>query len=439
MSDNLNYDLDELPFTTALFNYLEDVRPGLQWSTLMCLIWEISSRIVRGRAGLICGPKGCGKGDSMKAAHGLYPTQIHPMYSDEMTNSGVIAYIQKYKLQDKSIGCMLDDLSMVADKWEKMYDTINVANKLISDKKIGLTNREIWKIKKEKGKELPLPESKVHSFSFIAGCTPELMLRVRGFEAYKTMWKDRLTEFFLYITAREQRRILTLFANNPDAEELPIETVQQRIKELISEYGGTEEIPLKAYPVDKSAKPYYESVRDWLYIGKHDTKRASKYFKGDLTAHAWLNGRKTITESDLAVFSLFYPNLFLTRSGSNIQSMVFYTIRDGGKLDRLAKEMDCSTKDLSDYHRTQNYQYSYNSNPLLLTGTLQGNHKNRVDRRRFILKEIKPEREYTTGYPPFKNFINWQEDLIRKSVRRYRNEDGYNEWERINGVGSLWE
>lgn len=437
MTDFL-YDLNELPFTTEFFNYLDDDRPGVQWASLWILLQRIASRIIRGWGCFLCGPMECGKGTSMAINEGLFSDQIHQMYTDDMSNSGVIQYIKKYGLDDKSIACMLDDLSVVADDWKKMYDTVNVASKLIQDRKLGLTNRDVSKIKTSK-KFMQLPVANVYSYYFVAGMTPELILRIQDYNAWKTAWKDRFIKFQFFITAREHRRVLNLYSNNPELEEPPIEIVKENVKAIIAKHSGLGMIPVKIFKMDDDAKEIFVIVRNKLFKKHHNIKRASRYFKGMLTAHAWLNGRDKVTMSDLAIMMLFFPNLYMARAGSNIQQMTFLTLRDGGNLVNMAKSMECRTKDLTDYFHTQNYQYGFDSNPLLLVGKQQGVRDIKKDHRKFILKEIRPGIKYHDDYPPFMNYIDWQEDLIRDSVRMHRSDADYKTWERVNGGGSLWD
>lgn len=360
---NLKYHIEDMPFVVNLFNYISEVRPGLQFPILYTLCARLSSAIVGGRSLILIGEKGCGKGETIKITMDLFPDMCH-LYTDILSEVGMIMWLKKFKLENRDIEASVDDLSLCADDYKHFFNTLNVASKLQSDKIIALTNKDMARMQL-KNKDRTKWTATVKSFSCIFGATNSLLKRIRGFEAYPSMWSDRLTEFYLILTLDQYLVILERFVNKTEGyDKVTNKTVHDHIRELIP---GNLEIPKKPLPI-KAEPADFAFVREALYKRQHTDIRGSEYFRGDLSALALLNGRKYITESDLAFYLMYVPNLNLSRSTSICQRLAQNTLKFNGDLNLLSTDMRMSIKAMRDAVYSSDIKYGKFNNPVRILG-----------------------------------------------------------------------
>lgn len=381
--ENMEWDWSEIKFVVKVFNYLSDVRPGLQIPILYTLCARISAPIVGGRCVVLVGRKGCGKGDTIKATMGCVP-RLKIMYTDELTSDGVISWLRDFDFMGADIECSMDDLSMSADRYDHLSRTLNVASKLCSDKQIGLTNRDAARLhisKSDKNKWV----ARVGSFSCVVGATNSILSRVKGFEAFRSMWSDRFTRFFPIMTTEQFTDKIQRYANRTKGyKKVSTEDVNEEIKRMMPKRFHIPKEPFDM-KVDEDVFVY---LRENLYEKQHTEVRGADFLRGELTALALLNGRPYITESDIAIYMLFVPNLFLSGCRPLVRDLAQTAPSYYGDIDRLSYKLMERQRRIKDAIETCNYEQGWVNNPVRLIG-----HK-------VLLNQ------------DLKNILNSQEDLI---------------------------
>lgn len=307
---------DDLPFVKRLIRDVHPFRDSLEHGIIYALCSKISSLMMGGRGVIFVGDVSAGKGAIAKSTFMVLKNfkKYESIETDALSQIGAIEYLKYFELNDPNLEVMIEDLSLVSNKHYLIEDTLNVICKLISDRRTGLTTQDMYRLEL-KGDKRDWAV-RIKSLSCIMGATNNLLERIERIPAWDTMYIDRLSRYFLFLSGVQDQRIdESINFDTKGKRFIRDEEINKIICRLIPKEIDIPDAPL---PMDVSPNAF-RFVYENLYKYQHSKKRGSKYFKGDLSALAILNGDDTIQNKHLNYFLLHYPNLYLSRCLSGVR------------------------------------------------------------------------------------------------------------------------
>jgi hypothetical protein len=317
--------LEGLEITSKIMAEYEKYTPSGGFILLYCLIAVLSGILNRGRGVIIVSKMGSGKGRAEKTVFRLFegkPYKLFKRYESlkahALTQKGIIDYIDDFNLKNPNMAIMLEDLSIASNKSYLLADTLNVTASMIADKYVSLVTDDNYGKNRGKKKKDKSYSKDINSCSVLLGATNSLMARIKSIEAYNTMYRDRVSELYHYITKLQYFRLEDeICLDTYGTHQLNEDDLRERIKKLLP---LNFKMPSGILPI-KASKKMLKFVWHNLYNRQHSITRGYPYFKTDLSILASLNGRDYISSNDIAFYHLYYPNLCLSRCNPIIQAI----------------------------------------------------------------------------------------------------------------------
>lgn len=305
----MRLDINKLENTIKIMKNINKYRAGLEFSGLYNILMVLGKYIDKPRGVWNIAPKSMGKGESIKIGE-IILNKKRTIKRDKLTDTYLIKFLQKNPeiLLNGYINLIVEDMSTIVDSSYHIDIFFNLVSKLLWDLTFGSGTNEIIDDTKEKQKNKD-DTIELNGVSVLVAGTPKNVYHVKyNYMAYETMWKDRLTEYFYLFDKETYNKIqnnIVEYKFNP----IDISVYQKKIKELI-------ELP-KPKKVDISVKCDRQDIVDThfeLFHGhQHSFNRGINYLITDLKSLAYINGRKEVTETDIAFYNLFYPNLIMNK------------------------------------------------------------------------------------------------------------------------------
>jgi hypothetical protein len=381
---------DDLPFVRRMIKALHPLRDSLELSILYAIFLKVSSLIVKGRSAVFVSDVAGGKGAIIKSTFKVLKNfkEYESIETDGLSQIGIIDYLKYFELDNANLEVMIEDLSVVFNKNYLIEDTLNVISKLIADRRTGLTTQDMYRLE-VKGKKENWT-IKINSLCCLFGATNSLQERIERIPAWDTMHIDRISRYFLFATRAQDQRIDDNINFDTTGKKI---IMDEEVNKIIAGLLPNKPIKIPDAPLKMDiSQSVFRFVYENLYKYQHSKKRGSKYFKGDLSALAILNGDDTIQNKHLAFFLLYYPNLYLARcSAPNIRRIAQHcTITDN--IYDIADNMRLPVKEIMRGYYDQEEINKY-ANPVYIRG-------NRV-----------------TLWSPLQKVINRQEEFIEEAIR----------------------
>jgi hypothetical protein len=311
---------------------------------------KLGSRIIGGHGLIFVSEMGDGKGYICRLTQRLFPDLFNTMKTVRINPPTFIKQIKEAGWENTDIELINEDLSHVISETYHIDDTMGCLSGLISDREYAMSLEQLWRYSVDQ-KDKNAYNIMVKSLSVITCCTNLTLERIRWRPPYDGMWRDRFDEYIIIVTPQQYEWISDNrnFATTGE-EIIKAEHVRDRI--LSSGLIPTlKTLPQHPFRFTKEAHLHFNRDKatgkpglcDILYETQHTENRGSTYLKGMLTASALLNGRDIVTESDVAVFRLFYPNMNLAQFRPGMQRLAQNCLR--WKKETLLKKIRVNAED----------------------------------------------------------------------------------------------
>lgn len=268
----------------------------------------------------LVGPRGVGKGAVLKCLEELRHRDV--LEISRLTPAGLAK--EAGKMSDRELTLVNLDFSTFYTDYLKDAG-INLVSHLLTERRVPASWTAQYKYSIENC-----------TVSFISAMQPQLLRRVNNLPQWESMYRDRFIRFIMIYPFGEPKW-------QPFYPEVP---------ELEFELKDPEEVT-----VPKSIKRLEEYVRLKAAVWRQTSEgRAEMFTDRLLKAHAYLNNRHTVTESDVKMMSLFMPYLildFLLSSREAVSAPLRFNPDAYLVLFYLIMKGEATRKDLKDYFMLQ--------------------------------------------------------------------------------------
>jgi len=324
----LNFREREYETVLAIMEQINKDRCGLEFSGIYNILAVLGKYHTRQRGGdravWNIAPKSMGKGESIKYGEMFEDTNII-VKRDKITSTYFIAFVQKQQLDTVCI--IIEDISTIIDNDYHVKDFFNLASKLLWDRNIGSGTKDMLEMECENIIEMK-------GTTVLIGGTPKNLAHIRSFyQAYTSMWKDRITEYLYFFDNKSSEKINSNILNSM------FNTKKQEVKYFKPEDGLPEEHIEFDLRVDKSK---ISMLYDQIMYNQHSPNRGQQLISTDLKSLAWLNGREYVTESDIYFYYLYKLNLTKSLMKRRDYLALFYALQKpdyGYVLDNIQLSM----------------------------------------------------------------------------------------------------
>lgn len=367
----VTFNPDEYGKVLENMKKINNYRFGLEFSGIyaqMAVMNKWVNRIRGSDRGMwIIGTKSMGKGETLKIAQSIEEKNIL-INSDDLTFTFLINYINEKKLNRLCI--VLEDVSTVIDNDYHTKQFFNLISKLLWDRTLGKGTKEVIEMGLKKF------NVEMEGTSVLIGGTPENVAHIKkSYMAYKTMWSDRITEYYLFFDKHSVDVIKSNIVKN--------QFINSHMK--MPDFGYV--IPKEKYEVTYDIdEKYLEILYKDTLSEQHTDNRGMSYLINDLKTLAYMNNRNYICESDIYFYELFKLNLMFSKASRISYVMTFYALQNA-KIDYICEKSGLSHH----YVQTALYQskpyinYSRNDNFIKINPELVKMLKNQ---REFIKKYV---------------------------------------------------